>query len=489
MKLYQVLRDYPILEFKGSAQSEILSLAYDSRRVLEGALFVCLVGAQSDGHRFVRAAVERRAAAILYQNAFDAETERWLDRHAPDCARIRVADSRAALAFVSANFHAIAPESLKLHLLIGDLGKGSCAQLLFRMLGHVGREAALVDEMQLRTGSGQRYLTRNHPEMPELCGVLSELTQEEVLLPLRYTDLALKRTLFLPCRSALILQARAEEAEDLLALDVAAGGCLVNVDDCEDEALDRLRRARRPFLSFGMTKTAAIRARELRVASRAGGIGTAFVVAFPDGREMQCYVALPGRHQVTHALAALAWAYREGLDLEAVADFLAELSLPGHSELLLGADGEGKGFTLLIDYAWSGLQIKGLLQSLRPYCRRRLLLLASAGGDREPEQRRDLALAATRWADYVCFTVSNPRSEGADSVLEDLRGFADPGGCPFDCLAEREAAIRHIIGLAEAGDMVVLSGKAREAYHIDAEETRFFSEYEVAMKALEERKD
>ncbi len=487
VRLYQLLKDYPILQFSGSALTEISQIAYDSRRVLEGTLFVCLVGEQLDGHDFIREALNRKASALLVQQELNDENRQYLKEHAPSTAVVLVRDCREALAFISCNFYQVEFDSLQLHLLIGDIGKGSCSHMLYSLLCKLEKKASLIDDMQILSVGKKRFLPRNHPEMPDICAVLSELRDGAVILPFNYKDLELKRGHFLSPDTCTVLQADAKELERVIAVASENTFFFVNMDSLSTDAYPILESLGNRCLTYSIEKTSSLRARELRIETRTRTIGTSFIVDYPDGSSTEYFVALPGRHHVSNALALLTWAYHENISREVLQEYLSELSLPGRFEMVLNQTQESQDFSLMIDNAWSALQMKNLLQSLRPYCRNRLLVLASAGGDRKPEMRQALAAEAVRAADYVCFTVSNPRSEGAKAILEDMTKNLAANAYDYVCLEDRATAIKHIVEQAQLGDLVVLTGKAQESYHIDAQSTEPFSEYEVAQAALIER--
>lgn len=487
MKLYQLLKDYPVLNFSGSALVEINQLAYDSRRVLEGTLFVCLLGERLDGHSFIIEALSRKAAALLVQQDLDAESQRYLNENSPSTAVVRVKDSREALAFISCNFYPFSREKLNVHLLIGEMGKGSCSHMIYRLLNKLNQKASLIDDMQILSDGKKRYLPRNHPEMTEICSVLSELQEGTVLLPFSYMDIEHKRGFFLTPATCTLLQADRTELRKALSLGTPETFYIVNADALSPDARQDLEQIDKRCLSYGIEETATLRGRALRIETRERMIGTAFVVDYPDGMQADYFVALPGRHQVYNALALLAWAYHEKIAVDVLQKYLRELSLPGHSEQVVAQNEENQNFTLMIDNAWTPQQMKSLLQSLRPYCRNRLLVMASAGGDRSTELRRALAEEAVHAADYVCFTVSNPRSEGAAAILKDMTLNLHGQICEYSCVEDRAEAIRHIVSMAQSGDLVILSGKADENYHVDAQSTEPFSEYDVAKAALSER--
>lgn len=475
------------MNFSGSALVEINQLAYDSRRVLEGTLFVCLVGERLDGHDFIVEAITRKAAAIMVQRDPDAESQRYLNENAPSTAVIKVADSREALAFISRNFYPFSTDKLNVHLLIGEMGKGSCSHMIYRLLSKLGQKASLIDDMQILNDGKKRYLPRNHPEMIEICSVLSELQEGTVLLPFSYQDIEHKRGFFLSPASITLLQADRAELKKALALGTADSHYIVNADALSPDAALDLEPVKKRCLSYGIDEAASLRGRALRIETRQQMIGTAFVVDYPDGTAVDYFVALPGRHQIYNALALLAWAYHENIATEVLQKYLSELSLRGHSELVVAQHEASQDFTLMIDNAWTPQQMKSLLQSLRPYCRNRLLVMASAGGDRSQEMRQALAAEAVHAADYVCFTVSNPRSEGAFAILNNMTQNLHGDICEYSCIEDRAEAIRHMVSMAESGDLVILSGKADENFHVDAQSTEPFSEYEIAQLALTDR--
>ncbi|MGH8596385.1 MAG: Mur ligase domain-containing protein, partial [Gammaproteobacteria bacterium] len=97
---------------------EITGITYDSRRVMPGHLFVAVRGERTDGHRFVEAAIERGAAAVLLERD---------GGHNPRATRIKVSDTRRTMALASARFYNHPSQQLKVVGVTGTNGKTTTA--------------------------------------------------------------------------------------------------------------------------------------------------------------------------------------------------------------------------------------------------------------------------------------------------------------------------------------------------------------------------
>lgn len=489
MKIYEIVKDYPLLFFAGTTQCEVSAISYDSRKVLEQTLFVCLEGENTDGHKYIREACDRGASAILLAYPFKKNIDVKALQKEFAVSILAVSNTRDALAYMSKNFY-LKQKKPKIHLLLADIGKGSCAQLIYQFLVEQKKEIAMIDDMRIHTGEDLRYASRTHPEMPELCAVLSELDEKEVFLPLSFHDLSLGRGAYLDYASCLLLKAEEKEILEAIKLQPHIKSWLINSDEVDYQLLKTFIPADVSCVTYGINSSAQFRAHTVTVETRetAGGkrIGTAFHLSCPGRTDREYFVALPGRHQVYNALAILTWLIYRGIDETKISEYLSELSLPGRAEIIAvpGLEDISKSFTLMIDNAWSPRQLEGLLSSLRQYCKGRLLVLASSSGNRDGIMRKNIARTVLNLADYVCFSVADPRSEGSMAVLEDLTEAVKDQSEHFAAYVDREVAMRKLFSMAKNDDFIVLTGKAQDNYRMGADSSWLFSETELAKKII-----
>jgi UDP-N-acetylmuramoyl-L-alanyl-D-glutamate--2,6-diaminopimelate ligase len=208
------------------------------------------------------------------------------------------------------------------------------------------------------------------------------------------------------------------------------------------------------------------------LAARYPGGGGAVSTCMVDSR-------LVGRHNVQNCLAAAGAAVALGIDLEMIAAGLAAVrNVPGR---LQAVDTGEAGFTVLVDYAHTDDALANVLSALRPLTEGRLIVLFGCGGDRDRTKRPRMARVAARWADRVLVTSDNPRTEDPGAIIDEIMtGFAADDLSKVTVEPDRRAAIAQAIGLAGAGDVVLLAGKGHETYQIIGRQRIDFDDAAVA---------
>ena len=147
-------------------------------------------------------------------------------------------------------------------------------------------------------------------------------------------------------------------------------------------------------------------------------------------------------------------------------------------------------FKLVVDFAHTAPALEKALLALRPVTRGRLIVVIGAAGERDPGKRAPLGRAAAQHADFAVFTEEDHRSEDLAAILREMaRGAAAAGGQAgktYQSILDRREAIRFAVGLAEAGDTVLLAGKGHERSLERGHETLSWDEVAEAQTALTE---
>jgi UDP-N-acetylmuramoyl-tripeptide--D-alanyl-D-alanine ligase len=356
-------------------------VAFDSREVGPGDLFVALKGGATDGHRFVPQALAQGAAGVLVSEAVEGP-------------HVRVADTTRALDALGAA--ARARVAGKVIGVTGSVGKTSVKEALFAALdrtapgrahrslksynNHVGVPLSLA-RMPREMRFGVFEMGMNHAG--ELAA-LTRLVRPHVAL---VTTVALAHGAFFADESA-IADAKSEIFQGL-----EPGGTAIIPYDSPHR--DRLIAAARPYageiVTFGRSREADVHAREGVPGSR----GT-FVQARLRGGELSFTLAPPGDHWITNALAVLAVIEAAGGDLAAAGLALADLAgLPGRGRRIR-VTLPGGGEALLIDEAYNAnpASMRATLRMLGQEQGGRVAIL---GGMRElgPDEARHHAELAT----------------------------------------------------------------------------------------------
>ena len=234
------------------------------------------------------------------------------------------------------------------------------------------------------------------------------------------------------------------------------------------------------MVTYGLDNEADVRASD--VDARANGTSFTVTTAEWSGRvELQ----LPGSFNVHNALAVMALAKVEGMNLDLAARALGDVpGVPGRMETV----DLGQPFGVVVDYAHTADSLSKVLRILRPLASGRVIAVFGSAGERDPTKRPAMGRASAELADVTIVTDEDPRLEDPrlinEAIAEGAREAGARDGETLFVIDDRPAAIGHAIGLAQAGDVILLAGKGHEKTIIYGTEGRWWDEKEVARQAL-----
>jgi len=198
------------------------------------------------------------------------------------------------------------------------------------------------------------------------------------------------------------------------------------------------------------------------------------------GRPYRVRLPLVGAFQIENALVAAGMAIATGSDPGAVFDALEGLEgAKGRLELI----GQRSGAPIFVDYAHKPDALAKALDALRPYAKRKLIVVFGAGGDRDSGKRPLMGAIAAEKADVVIITDDNPRSENPAAIRAAILAAA-PGAAE---IGDRTQAIRRAIAGLQAGDVLLIAGKGHESGQIIGDRVLPFSDHEAVAAALKEK--
>jgi UDP-N-acetylmuramoyl-L-alanyl-D-glutamate--2,6-diaminopimelate ligase len=448
MRLEELVAELPGARIVGDGSVGVRELAYDSRKVEPGTLFCCVVGEKVDGHRFGARAVEDGAVALV--------VERELTE--VDVAQVVVPDSRAAMAPLAARFFGDPTARLRVVGVTGTNGKTTTAFLVHEILKAAEFPCGLLGTVKQIVGGVEKEVVRTTPEAIELQSTFRQMLEggdEACAMEVSSHAMTLHRADAIHFEVAIFtnltqdhLDFHADMEDYFLAkrklFEAGPKTAIVNVDDSYG------RRLAEEFecLTFSAEGGAAdYSARD--VSFDAGG------ARFSVG-DMDLRTGLPGHFNVANALGAFAAAEAMGVGAEIAAAGLARAArVPGRFEPI----DEGQGFSVLVDYAHTPDSLENVLRAARRLTGGRLISVFGAGGDRDRDKRPKMGRAGAELSDLAVVTSDNPRSEDPEAIIGEILEGAGPG---VESLVDRREAIGRAVGLASAGDVVVVAGKGHE---------------------------
>lgn len=495
MHLSELLTSLDILDFDGDERTEIHGIAFDSRNVEPGWLFVALRGNRADGHDFIAGAVERGAAAVVVESTDSLNG----DNRVP--AVVRVSDSRCALAEIAACWFGHPCEHMNIWAITGTNGKTTTSYLLEAVLEAAGKATGVIGTINWRIGDEIHACNATTPEPLELMRIMRTMAEKEVSdVVMEVSSHALVQQRVRAChfdgavftnlsRDHLdyhasmddYLNAKAILFENLDRHAVA----IINSDDPAGKKLAGRTDAR--VVTYGLGETCDVRAVETRLTDK--GLSTKLLTHAGDIRIVS---ALVGTFNVYNVMAAAAAGIAFGCNPAEVAEGISLVQgVPGRLERIPNPH----SLTILVDYAHSPDALRKAIEAVKDLVSGRLITVFGCGGDRDPGKRSEMGRIAAEMSDLVFITSDNPRTEDPAAIaaqietgvtavgMQRLAGPAtdSPRGYTIDL--DRGAAIAAAIQAAHAGDLVLIAGKGHEGYQERDGVRRPFDDRVVAAQA------
>ncbi len=475
---------------------DIWSLAEDSRRVKQGALFLARAGTRTDGRVFIQDAVARGATAVLAP----AGSQR------PESLPSTIAwcestDPAAAGAWIAERFHGRPSRTLELIGVTGTNGKTTIAYLVQQLLAFSGLRCGLVGTVEIDDGRervASQLTTPPALELSELFARMVEHGCRAAAMEVSSHSLDQKRVAALAFRTAIFTNLTGDHLDYHGTMEqyAAAKARLFGMLDADGTAVlnsdDPWHASMLPSRSGSSAKvlrtSLADPSAECHGTIHRMGLESMDVTYRGPWGIMEVRLPLVGRHNAMNALQAAAAAWSRGVDGERIARALAACHAPPGR--LQPVSVGGAGFSVLVDYAHSDDALANVLRALRPTVPAggRLRVIFGCGGDRDRTKRPRMAAAACDGADEVIVTSDNPRTEDPDAIIaEILTGVPADARGRVTVEADRARAIALAVSTAREGDIVLIAGKGHEDYQIIGTERRSFDDRREAEAALRQR--
>jgi len=484
-RLAKLLRGIDARAAAAHGDQEISELAYDSRLVKPGTLFVAIRGEKTDGNKYVSDAVGRGAVAVISEQ----ENPGGLPAEFP---WIQVADARKALAISAANYYMRPAEVLKLVGVTGTNGKTTTSYLVDSILRTAGCEVGLLGTISYRLVRETLPAPNTTPESLDLQKYLAEIVRAggtHAVLEASSHALAMDRLWGCPFAVAIFTNLTRDHLdyhktfEEYFAAkrrlfegtgSAAPSTAVINSDDEYGQKLSGLAST---TLTYGLESGADITTRKPSVSLS----GIEFIAETPAGK-IEIRSKLVGQPNVYNILAATGAGVALALPLDVIARGVAQLSaVPGRFERIE----VGQPFLVVVDYAHTDDALRNLLATAtKLHPAGRIITLFGCGGDRDRTKRPLMGEAAGQASDIVVLTSDNPRSEDPLLIINDVIVGVQRTKAKVFVEPDRQKAIEIAIDEARSGDIVLLAGKGHESYQVLRDSTIEFDDREVARRVL-----
>ncbi|MGV8073918.1 MAG: UDP-N-acetylmuramoyl-L-alanyl-D-glutamate--2,6-diaminopimelate ligase [Syntrophobacteraceae bacterium] len=494
-----LLQGLDIMDISGDPKTSVRRLAYDSRRIEAGDLFIAIQGTRLDGRKFILDATRRGANVIVSEGT---------PENGMQATFVRVPDARKALARLSMNYFGHPSRDLQIIGITGTNGKTTTSLLLEAILKNYGLTVGVLGTLAYRWGEKHKTASMTTPESFDLQELFYEMRKDRVshlVMEVSSHALALGRVEGCQFGAAVFtnlsqdhldfhstmenyFSAKAVLFKNYLSSVENVSVAVINQDDPYGRRL--MGETRQDVWSYSLNdKDARVWVRKAQL----NASGILAELATPVG-DLEIRSPLLGRLNLYNLLAAATTALALEIPKENISRGLESVSFVDGRLQRIPIPPE-LGFEVVVDYAHTPDAMEKSLSCLREMTRGRLLAVFGCGGDRDRAKRPLMGEAAASLADLVIVTSDNPRSEAPEKIIEDIepglkaKGLSaiepdagqPPQGKGYTVISDRKRAISQALSWACPGDIVFIGGKGHETYQIIADKVLPFDDREAVL--------
>ena len=481
MKLTDVINGLDILNITGNSDIDITNIQYDSRKVTQGTLFICVKGFNVDGHEFIQKAIEQGAKAFLVQEDIQIEGYTF----------VKVEDTRKSMAKVATNFYENPSSKMDVIGVTGTNGKTSITTFLSEILSSENKKVGLVGTIKIFDGEKEVESNSTTPESIDLQRYFSDMVNNNCdycamevsshsLVLNRVEDTQFKIGLFTNLTPDHLdfhkdLEDYREAKEKLFYKTTVAN--IINIDDNGGAKIyENIKNLKTPAYTYGIDNEADFRASNIKIDAR----GVSYTLKTPTYEE-EIFVPVPGKFTVYNTLAVIAACYMLNTPKDVIINGLKNTGgVAGRFETITN----DKGISVIVDYAHTPDALENILNTAKEFAKGNIITVFGCGGDRDTTKRPLMGNIAQKLSDIAIVTSDNPRTEEPKAIIEDILKGLDTSKGNYKVVIDRKEAIEQAIEMAKKDDIVIIAGKGHENYQIIGKVKHHFDDKEIAQEFL-----
>lgn len=476
MKLNDIINGLEIIKVNGNLDLDITNIEYDSRKVRENTLFICIKGFNSDGHKYIQNAIKSGAKSFLVQDDISIDGYTF----------IRVNDTRASMAKIADNFYNHPSKKFGVIGVTGTNGKTSITTLLSEILKSNNNKVGLIGTIKIFDGEEEIQSNSTTPESIELqnyfnamlnnkCDYCSMEVSSHSLALNRVDETDFKLGLFTNLTPDHLdfhkdLEDYRKSKEKLFFKTSIAN--IINIDDDGGKKIyENIKYLKTPVYTYGIDNEADFMARDIQISAN----GVSYKLKTPT-YEDNIFVPIPGKFTVYNTLAVIAACYMLNLDKDVIIKTLKNTNgITGRFEIVEN----DKDINVIIDYAHTPDALENILNTVKEFAKGDIITVFGCGGDRDKIKRPLMGKISQKLSDICIITSDNPRNENPNLIIEDILSGLDKDIKNYKVIIDRKEAIEEAIKIAKKDDIIIIAGKGHENYQIIGKNKYHFDDKEI----------
>ncbi len=482
VKLKKLLEkmDYELIQ--GSLETEVSDIAYDSREIQSGMLFVAIAGTVQDGHKYIPDVVDRGASVVV--------AERDVAIADNEVTVVRVSNGRAALSYLSQAYFDYPASKMTTIGITGTKGKSTITHMVRDIIEKSGKICGVVGTIGVAVNGKVTPTEHTTPESYDLQKYFYEMAEagcDYAVMEVSSQGIKMDRVAGMQFDYGVFSNItpdhigpneHADFDEYLWCKSRLFTMCRIGIVNKDDEHWqDIVKDAACEIKTYGESD-ADLTASAVEHVNMDGTLSMKFHAS--GILEGDVIVGLAGRFNIANAMCAACVGTLLGMPHNVILHALEHVKVRGRLENVP----TGRGFSVLIDFAHNGISTESVLKTLRGYNPSRIIAIFGCGGNRSKLRRYEMGEAVGNLAELAIVTSDNPRTEDVMDIIEDIKvGLAKTEG-EYIVIPDRQEAVNYAVDHARNGDMIILLGKGHEEYQEINGVKHHYSEREAVENAL-----
>ncbi|WP_028044663.1 UDP-N-acetylmuramoyl-L-alanyl-D-glutamate--2,6-diaminopimelate ligase [Candidatus Stoquefichus massiliensis] len=477
MKLKQLLKEIDYDFIQGNLNQFVSQIDYDSRTVQQDSLFVCIPGANVDGHDFINDVIQKGATTIIIEKDVPYQD---------GITYLQVEDARIALALLSCAFFDHPSRKMTVIGITGTKGKTTTSYMVESILNKAHKKVGIIGTIGSLINGELRKTKNTTPESFELQRLMNEMVEngcEYCVMEVSSQGLMLNRVagidfdygVFTNLSPDHIGEHEHHSFEHYMAckkklFQMCKIGIFNKDDSHYEEMINGVKCIKK---TYSIEKDSDLQASHIHLCRGVGTLGVKFQTSgLVDG---QFETDIPGNFSVYNSLVAIMICYLLHIDVPYIQEALKQVRVRGRVEIV---PVEQK-YTVMIDYAHNPLSFESILATIEEYKPHQIYCVYGAGGHRDVQRRYDVGEIVAKYQAFSVVTADNPRGEDIHKICQDIVTGIKRAEGDYVIIEDRQEAIHYALSHAQDGDVILCLGKGHEDYQIIDKEPLPFSEKEI----------